>query len=128
MEQIIEVGAHILTAFFGKTDRLIYALVVFVFVDYATGICVAIHNRQLSSSVGAKGIVKKVVIFLVVLVAHVSDQYLMSSNCVLRTVTTMFYLSNECISIFENVGKLGVPLPAQMNTLLQYLKSRGDPK
>lgn len=128
MEKLINLVAKLVTVFFGVGDELLYALVLFVLLDYVTGICVAIHNRELSSSIGAKGIIKKVVIFLVVSVAHVADQYLMESNNVLRTVTTMFYLSNECISIFENVGKLGVPLPMQLNSLLQYLKNEANGK
>lgn len=128
MEKIINLAAKLVTVFFGAGDELLYALVLFVFLDYITGICVAVHNRELSSSIGAKGIIKKVVIFLVVSVAHVADQYLMESNNILRTVTTTFYLSNECISIFENVGKLGVPLPMQLNSLLQYLKNEANRK
>jgi toxin secretion/phage lysis holin len=126
LEKVIDVCAKLVALFFGVGDELLYALILFVFLDYITGICVAIHNRELSSSIGAKGITKKVVIFLVVSVAHVADQYLMESNNVLRTVTIMFYLSNECISIFENVGKLGVPLPARLDSLLQYLKNSAN--
>ena len=67
---------------------------------------------------GAKGIAKKVAIFLVISVAHVADQYLVDSTDVLRSMTTLFYLSNEGISIFENIGKIGIPLPGKLNNLL----------
>lgn len=63
-------------------------------------------------------IAKKVAIFLVISVAHVADQYLVDSTDVLRSMTTLFYLSNEGISIFENIGKIGIPLPGKLNNLL----------
>lgn len=61
---------------------------------------------------------EKVAIFLVISVAHVADQYLVDSTDVLRSMTTLFYLSNEGISIFENIGKIGIPLPGKLNNLL----------
>lgn len=125
LERMIDFMAYTISIFFGEGDGLLYALVLFVLLDYATGVCVAIYHHKLSSNIGAKGIVKKVIIFLVVSVAHVTDQYLMDANNVLRNVTLFFYLSNECISIFENVGKLGIPLPAQLTSILQYLKKKG---
>lgn len=99
-------------------DGLLYALVIFVVLDYITGICAAIQAKHLSSNIGAKGIAKKVAIFLVISVAHVADQYLVDSTDVLRSMTTLFYLSNEGISIFENIGKIGIPLPGKLNNLL----------
>jgi toxin secretion/phage lysis holin len=122
LESVINFFARLISVFFGK-EELLYALILFVILDYITGVCVAIHEQKLSSSIGAKGISKKIVIFLLVSVAHVADQYLMDSSNVLRTVTIMFYLMNECISIFENVGKLGIPLPAQLNEVLLCLKN-----
>lgn len=104
--------------FLGELDGLLYALVIFVVLDYITGICAAIQAKHLSSNIGAKGIAKKVAIFLVISVAHVADQYLVDSTDVLRSMTTLFYLSNEGISIFENIGKIGIPLPGKLNNLL----------
>lgn len=112
--------------FLGEVDGLLYALVIFVILDYITGVCVAIQSRKLSSSIGAKGIPKKVTIFLMVSVAHVADQYLLESTDVLRSVTTLFYLSNEGISIFENVGKIGLPLPGQLKNLFGKFKDSKD--
>lgn len=68
------------------------------------------------------GIAKKVAIFLMISVAHVADQYLVESTDVLRSVTTLFYLSNEGISIFENVCKIGLPLPGRLKNLLEKFK------
>ena len=124
LEHIIDFIAYTLSIFFGEGDGLLYALVLFVLLDYATGICDAIYHHRLSSSIGAKGIAKKAIIFLAGSVAHVTDQYLMDANNVLRNVTLFFYLSNECISIFENVGRLGIPLPTQLEGALKYLKKK----
>ena len=102
------------------------ALLLLVLLDYITGICVAIQTKQLSSQIGAKGITKKVAMFVVIAFCHVLDAYLLHAEAALETVSTIFYLSNEGISILENVGKLGVPLPQKVQTLLSYLKKSGD--
>ena len=99
----------IISFFLGELDGLLYALVIFVILDYITGVCVAIQT-------------KKVAIFLMISVAHVADQYLVESTDVLRSVTTLFYLSNEGISIFENVCKIGLPLPGRLKNLLEKFK------
>ena len=112
----------IISFFLGELDGLLYALVIFVILDYITGVCVAIKTKKLSSNIGAKGIAKKVAIFLMISVAHVADQYLVESTDVLRSVTTLFYLSNEGISIFENVCKIGLPLPGRLKNLLEKFK------
>ena len=112
----------IISFFLGELDGLLYALVIFVILDYITGVCVAIRTKKLSSNIGAKGIAKKVAIFLMISVAHVADQYLVESTDVLRSVTTLFYLSNEGISIFENVCKIGLPLPGRLKNLLEKFK------
>lgn len=83
-------------------------------------------DKQLSSQIGAKGITKKIAMFVVIAFCHVLDAYLLHAEAALETVSTIFYLSNEGISILENVGKLGVPLPQKVQTLLSYLKKSGD--
>ena len=93
---------------FGSMDGLFYTLVAFVVIDYITGVCVAIHNKQLSSDVGAHGIAKKIAIFALVSLSSVIDRFLLGSEDVLRTVTTVFYIANEAMSVMENVGKVEV--------------------
>lgn len=118
VEIVVDYLGKLVIIFLGELDGLLYALVIFVVLDYITGICAAIQAKHLSSNIGAKGIAKKVAIFLVISVAHVADQYLVDSTDVLRSMTTLFYLSNEGISIFENIGKIGIPLPGKLNNLL----------
>ena len=105
----------IISFFLGELDGLLYALVIFVILDYITGVCVAIQiQKGCPAILVRKELRKKVAIFLMISVAHVADQYLVESTDVLRSVTTLFYLSNEGISIFENVCKIGLPLPGQL--------------
>ena len=81
----------IISFFLGELDGLLYALVIFVILDYITGVCVAIQTKKLSSNIGAKGIAKKkVAIFLMISVAHVADQYLVESTDVLRSCNNAF--------------------------------------
>ena len=116
---------HWITTFLSSSSGLLLALLILVLLDYITGVCVAIQTRQLSSEIGAKGITKKVAIFIVIALCHVLDTYLIHTEAALETVSTVFYLSNEGISILENVGTLGVPLPEKVQSLLRHLKNTG---
>ena len=101
---------------FGNMDGLFYTLVAFVVIDYITGVCVAIHNKRLSSDVGAHGIAKKIAIFALVSLSSIIDRFLLGSEDVLRTVTTVFYIANEAMSI---------PMAAQAQ--LAYMSSPPNP-
>lgn len=111
--------------FFGGMDGLIYALLVFVIADYITGVMCAIADKKLSSEVGFKGIYKKVLIFVMVGVGHIMDTYLIGNREVLRTAVIFFYCSNEGISMLENAGHLGLPIPAKLKDILEQLHDRG---
>ena len=112
--------------FFGGMDGLIYALLVFVIADYITGVMCAIADKKLSSEVGFKGICKKVLIFVMVGIAHIMDTYLISTGEVLRTAVIFFYCSNEGVSMLENAGHLGLPIPAKLKDILEQLHDRSD--
>lgn len=114
----------ICVAFFGAVDGLLYALIILVVLDYVTGVCVAIHNRKLSSSVGAKGITKKVMVFALISLSHIMDEYLIKSGDALRVITTTFYLANEGISIIENAGNIGIPLPDRLKECVELLREK----
>lgn len=114
--------AEIYRLFFGD-HQLIRTLVLFVILDYITGICVAIQKKKLSSQVGAKGITRKVAIFVVIALCHILDSYL-SQDTPLEVMAVVFYLSNEGISILENASQLGVPFPEKLTSVLQSLKHR----
>lgn len=113
--------SNITHALFGNENQtVLYALIILVILDYITGICVAIRQKRLSSAIGAHGIVGKVMIFIMVSLSHIVDQYLLPSGNALEAVTILFYSTNEIISITENASKIGVPLPQK---LVAHLKS-----
>ena len=114
--------------FLGGCDGLIIALVVFVIVDYITGILCAIEDNSLSSEVGFKGIAKKVVIFLLVGIANILDVEVIGTGSVLRTAVIFFYLSNEGISILENSTHLGLPVPKKLKDVLEQIHDRSEEK
>ena len=117
--------------FLGGADGFLYALVAFVVIDYITGVMCAIVDKKLSSEIGAKGIFKKVLIFVLVGIAHVLDTQILGNNGVLRTATIFFYLSNEGISILENAAHIGLPIPEKLKAVLEQLHSSdkdGDEK
>ena len=110
--------------FLGGCDGLLYALIAFVVIDYITGVMCAITNHTLSSEVGFKGICRKVLIFLLVGIAHILDIYLIGSGSVLRTAVIFFYISNEGVSLLENAAHLGLPVPEKIKTVLEQLHDR----
>lgn len=112
--------------FLGGCDGLILALVLFVVVDYATGVMCAISDRTLSSEVGFRGICRKVLIFLLVGIANVLDVQVIGTGSVLRTAVIFFYLSNEGISLLENAGRLGLPIPAKLKLVLEQLHDKSE--
>ncbi len=107
--------------FLGGFDTLIYALIAFVSIDYITGVWLAILEKNVSSDIGFKGISKKVMIFVLVALGNIIDQLVIGSGSTLRCMLIMFYLSNEGISIIENAGKMGLPLPQKLKEALQKL-------
>ena len=109
-------------AVMGGFDGFLYALIVFVVVDYLTGVMVAVLNKKLSSEVGFHGIFKKVVIFALVAVGHIVDSYVIQNGSVIRTAVIFFCLSNEGISILENASVLGLPVPQKLKDVLEQLK------
>ena len=110
--------------YLGGCDGLLYALIAFVTVDYLTGVMCAIADKKLSSNVGFKGICRKVLIFLLVGIANIIDVQVIGQVGILRTAVIFFYLSNEGVSLLENAGHLGLPIPEQMKTVLEQLHDR----
>ena len=110
----------------GALDGVMMALLVFIAIDYITGLMVAIVNKTLNSSVGFKGLTKKIFIMLLVLIANILDVHIMGGSGVVRGVVIAFYIANEGISILENAGKLGVPYPQKLKEVLEQLKESED--
>lgn len=107
---------------FGAFDGMMTALITLIVLDYITGIIAAVVEKKLSSGVGARGIAKKVIMLLVVAVANIADRDIIGEGNVLRSVTAMFYIANEGISLLENGARLGVPMPKKLIDVLAQLK------
>ena len=112
--------------FLGGCDGLLFALLAFVVIDYITGIMCAIVDKKLSSSVGFKGLFKKVLIFALVGIGHILDTHVTGTGSVLRTAVIFFYMSNEGISLIENAGHLGLPIPGKLKAVLEQLHDRAE--
>ena len=115
--------------FLGGVDGFLYALIAFVVIDYLTGVLCAIADKKLSSEIGSKGIFKKVLVFVLVGVAHILDTQILGSavgSDALRTAVIFFYLSNEGVSILENSAHLGLPIPEKLKEILKQLHGRED--
>ncbi len=110
--------------YLGGCDGLLYALIAFAVVDYLTGIMCAIADKKLSSNVGFKGICRKVLIFLLVGIANIVDVQVIGQEGILRTAVIFFYLSNEGVSLLENAGHLGLPIPEKLKEVLEQLHGR----
>lgn len=118
----------ILGFMYGKLDGLILALVMFVTLDYISGLMCAWAEKKLSSETGAKGIVKKVFIFMLVAVAHIIDSQILkgADGSAIRTAVIFYYLANEGLSICENAGRLGLPIPKKLKAVLEQLNDEEE--
>ena len=122
MQYVFAAMGGALGAVMGGYDGFLYALIVFVVMDYVTGVMVGILNKELSSRIGFRGIFKKVVIFCLVAVAHIVDTHVIGNGSVLRTAVIFFYLSNEGISILENSTVIGLPVPGKLKEILEQIR------
>ena len=111
--------------FLGGFDGFLYALVALMVADYITGVMCAIVEKKLSSEIGFKGIFKKVLIFILVGVGYLIDTNLIGDGSVLRTAIIFFYCSNEGVSMLENAGRLGLPIPEKLKDILVQLHNKG---
>ena len=114
--------------FLGGMDGMLIALIVFMVLDYITGLMCAVVDKKLSSAVGFKGIFKKVLILILVGIATLLDKNVVGTGSTLRTAIIAFYLSNEGVSILENAAHLGLPVPEKLKEILAQLHHRDEKK
>ncbi|HEL1285405.1 phage holin family protein [Streptococcus equi subsp. zooepidemicus] len=112
--------------FLGGCDGLLIALVMFVVMDYLSGVMCAVADKNLSSEVGFKGICRKVLIFILVGIANILDVQVIGTGSVLRTAIIFFYISNEGVSLLENAAHLGLPVPEKLKVVLKQLHDKSD--
>ena len=118
----------ILTTFIyllGGVDVALQCLLVMIILDYISGIASAIYNKNLDSKIGLKGILKKFMYLVIVCVSVIIDK-IVGNTGVVRTLVIYFFVANDGLSIIENMGKIGVPLPKKLIDTLNQLKNKGD--
>ena len=124
---IIAVGGAAASFLFGGWSSLLSILLAFVVMDYVSGVVAAAKEGKLNSEVGMWGIPKKIAIFAVVAIAHLVDSVLGDAH-LFRDAAIFFYLANELLSVTENLGRIGVPVPSVVQKAVDVLRSRGEAK
>lgn len=122
----VALGGGAASYLYGGWSSLLGVLLAFVIIDYISGVVAAGIEGKLASRVGLQGIAKKVFIFVVVAVAHLADQA--AGTSIVRDAAIFFYLANELLSIIENSGRIGLPVPPMIIRAVDILqgKSEGD--
>jgi toxin secretion/phage lysis holin len=127
LDVVYKTGAAILGGLagliFGESIGLLVALFWMAVIDYGTGMAAGYAEGTLSSKVGFKGIAKKVMIFVMVALAHQVDSALGTKN-MFRDATIIFYIANELLSIFENANRMGVAVPERLMQAVEVLKGK----
>ena len=109
-------------------DGFLLCLTAFVILDYLTGVLAAAGQGRLSSARGCRGILKKILIFMVVGMGHLLDTALLGgAGAPLRSTMIFFYLANEGLSILENLAILGVPIPPRLKQVIAELGEVDSP-
>ena len=119
---VVAIVGTALTWLFGAWDTVLMVLVCFMALDYCTGVVRAFINKEVSSDIGLKGIARKAVILIVLIVAVLLDRLLNTGTWVFRTIVCYFYIANEGISLLENCAGLGLPVPESIQNALIQLK------
>lgn len=119
------VGA-VLGFMYGEVSGLFWALIAFMATDYITGVVVAAINKQLSSEVGFRGLAKKLMILVFVSLGHIADMYVLGGTPVAMSAVMLFYIANEGLSIIENAGNLGLPVPKKLKDIMVQLKKESE--
>lgn len=125
---INELISVILTTFVylvGGFDIAIQSLLIVIVIDYLTGIASAIYNKELSSKIGLKGILKKFCYLLVVALSVVIDN-LLGQGGLIRTLVIYFFVANDGLSIVENMAEMNIKLPKKLIDALEQIKKKGE--
>lgn len=109
----------------GGFDIAIQSLLIVMVVDYLTGIAAAIYNKELSSKIGFKGILKKFSYLCVVALSVVIDN-LTGQSGLIRTLVIYFFVANDGLSIVENMSEMNIKLPKKLINALEQIKKKGE--
>lgn len=126
VKHVAIIGGMVCNRFLGGYDKLLQALFVMMIIDFATGLLKAWYNHEVNSKISAKGIIKKVSIICVVIVAN-EIQVMSSASFAIRDMVVMFYLVNEGISLIENVSEF-LPVPDKLKEVFTQLNEKDGNK
>ena len=104
----------------GGFDTMLISLLIFMIIDYITGIIKAIIDKRLSSKIGYIGICKKILILFVIVISTILDRIVGLNNSI-RYLVIGFYLANEGLSILENTVEIGIPVPEKIKDILNNI-------
>jgi len=121
---VVALGGGAASYLYGGWSSLLGILLAFVVIDYVTGFVAAGMEGKLASNVGLKGIAKKIFIFVMVAVGHLADQAI--GTQIIRDTVIFFYLANELLSITENSGRIGLPVPPILTKAVAILQGKGE--
>lgn len=107
----------------GGLDTILICLIAMIVLDYITGVLQAVTNKSVNSEIGFKGIAKKVFILCIIAVTFIIEKAT-NGAFQIREVVIMFFIANEAISLLENAGKMGLPIPQKLADILEQLKSK----
>lgn len=108
----------------GGFDLAFKTLAIIMILDYITGVISAMYKKKINSKIGFKGILKKSLYIIVIILATLLDN-LLNQN-VIRYVVIYFFVANDGISIIENIAKCNVKLPKKLTEMLEQLKNDND--
>lgn len=120
------VASEVATIFiylFGGVDVALMCLIIAIILDYISGIIKAFNTKQLSSKIGFKGILKKLGILVLVMLAVLVDRVGGNTGAI-RTLVIYYFVANEGLSILENLGEAGIPIPNAIKKALKVLKDQ----
>ena len=109
----------------GGFDIALQSLIIVIVIDYLTGIASAIYNKELSSKIGFKGIIKKFCYLLVVALSVVIDN-LTGQSGIIRILVIYFFVANDGLSIIENMAEMNVKLPKKLIDSLEQIRKKGE--
>lgn len=125
-DTIVGICGGVVTYLLGGWDIALITLAVFMGLDYITGMCASYITKEWNSETGAVGIVKKGTIILLIVLGVFLDRLVTGDTWVFRNVICMFYIANEGLSIVENCGRIGLPIPKRLLAALEQLRQDND--
>ena len=125
-ELVTGIFGGVVTYVLGGWDIALITLAVFMLLDYITGMCASYITKEWNSETGAVGLVKKGTIILLIVLGVFLDRLVTGDTWIFRNVIAMFYIANEGLSVVENCGRIGLPIPKRLLDALEQLRNDND--